>query len=95
MKNIIVGQSGGPTAVINSSVAGVYKRAKELGINKVYEDITLIEQRYGLFSDKEIELIQYKNSINRTPSTERDIFLMEVTFQQEILQEILCKNFFI
>ena len=29
MKNIVVGQSGGPTAVINSSVAGVYKRAKE------------------------------------------------------------------
>ena len=35
MKNIVVGQSGGPTAVINSSVAGVYKRAKEIGINKV------------------------------------------------------------
>ena len=24
-KNIIIGQSGGPTAVINSSLAGVYK----------------------------------------------------------------------
>ena len=29
MKNIIVGQSGGPTAVINSSLAGVYKNAIE------------------------------------------------------------------
>ena len=24
-KNVIVGQSGGPTAVINASLAGVYK----------------------------------------------------------------------
>ena len=25
MKNVLVGQSGGPTAVINSSLAGVYE----------------------------------------------------------------------
>lgn len=31
---------------------------KHLGIEKVKEDITLIEQRYGLFSDKEIERIK-------------------------------------
>ena len=36
MKNIVVGQSGGPTAVINSSVAGVYASAKHLGVEKVY-----------------------------------------------------------
>ena len=36
MKKIIVGQSGGPTAVINSSVLGVYLKAKELGVEKVY-----------------------------------------------------------
>ena len=30
--NIVVGQSGGPTAVINSSVAGVYAAAKKLGV---------------------------------------------------------------
>lgn len=29
-----------------------------LGIKKVKEDITLIEQRYGLFSDKEIETLK-------------------------------------
>ena len=29
-----------------------------LGIKKVKEDITLIEQRYGLFSDKEISLLK-------------------------------------
>lgn len=40
--NVIVGQSGGPTAVINSSLAGVYKTAKDLGANKVYG------MRYGI-----------------------------------------------
>ena len=34
--NVIVGQSGGPTAVINSSLAGVYKTARSLGAGKVY-----------------------------------------------------------
>ena len=34
--NVIVGQSGGPTCVINSSLASVYKTAKDLGIEKVY-----------------------------------------------------------
>ena len=33
--NIIIGQSGGPTAVINSSAAGVYKAAKAAGIYTV------------------------------------------------------------
>ena len=32
--NIVVGQSGGPTAVINSSVAGVYAAAKKLGVKR-------------------------------------------------------------
>lgn len=32
--NIVVGQSGGPTAVINSSVAGVYAAAKKLGLRR-------------------------------------------------------------
>ena len=34
-RNIIVGQSGGPTAAINSSLAGVYRSAKERGYKKV------------------------------------------------------------
>ncbi|MBO4925533.1 MAG: 6-phosphofructokinase [Clostridia bacterium] len=34
--NVLVGQSGGPTAVINSSLAGVFKAATELGYGKVY-----------------------------------------------------------
>lgn len=34
--NVIVGQSGGPTAVINSSLAGVIKAARKEGIPKIY-----------------------------------------------------------
>lgn len=34
--NVIVGQSGGPTAVINSSLAGVYKTAKDRGAKIIY-----------------------------------------------------------
>ena len=35
MGNVVVGQSGGPTAVINGSVLGVYQAAKELGADHV------------------------------------------------------------
>ena len=71
MKNIIVGQSGGPTAVINSSVAGVYKQAKELGINKVYGMVYGIE---GFLKENIIDLDEYLNNeenyelLKRTPS---------------------------
>lgn len=34
--NVIVGQSGGPTAVINASLAGVYETAKSVGAKRVY-----------------------------------------------------------
>ena len=34
MKNVIVGQSGGPTAVINSSLLGVFKTAKTMGADR-------------------------------------------------------------
>ena len=33
-KNAIVGQSGGPTSVINSSLAGVYESCKRRGAGK-------------------------------------------------------------
>ena len=32
--NVIVGQSGGPTSVINSSLVGVFKTAKDRGADK-------------------------------------------------------------
>ena len=35
-KNAIVGQSGGPTAVINSSLAGVFEAAKNRGADTIY-----------------------------------------------------------
>ena len=71
MKNIIVGQSGGPTAVINSSVAGVYKSAKKLGIKKVYGMVHGIE---GFLNENIIDLDKYLRKeenyelLKRTPS---------------------------
>ena len=43
MKNVIVGQSGGPTAVINSSLLGVFKTAKDRGAGL---ETGYIERRY-------------------------------------------------
>lgn len=71
MKNIIIGQSGGPTAVINSSIAGVYKKAKELGIEKIYGMVYGIE---GFLEENIIDLDEYLNDndnyelLKRTPS---------------------------
>lgn len=56
MKKIIIGQSGGPTAVINASVAGVYKEAKRLGIDKIYGMIHGIE---GFLEENFIDLDDY------------------------------------
>ena len=52
-KNVIMGQSGGPTAVINSSLAGVYKAACSLGADKVYGMKYGIE---GLLKEELVEL---------------------------------------
>ena len=52
-RNIIVGQSGGPTAVINSSLAGVYKNAIERGFDKVYGMLHGIQ---GLLDEQYIDL---------------------------------------
>ena len=69
--NVIVGQSGGPTAVINSSLVGVFKTAKDRGAAKVYGMVHgiqgLLEERYvdldeHIRSDLDIELLK------RTPS---------------------------
>ena len=34
--NVMVGQSGGPTSVINASLVGVFKAARDAGVQKVY-----------------------------------------------------------
>lgn len=72
MNNAIVGQSGGPTAVINASLAGVYEACINRGINNVYGmtngikgllegNITLLNSQ--LSTSLEIELLK------RTPSS--------------------------
>ena len=72
MKNLIVGQSGGPTSVINASLAGVYEEAKRLGYDHVYGMINGIE---GLLEENIVDLDKYladkKNLelLKRTPSS--------------------------
>ncbi len=72
MKNLIVGQSGGPTSVINSSLAGVIKRALESEkIDKVYGMINGIE---GFMNENIISLEKFtdKNKLKllrQTPSS--------------------------
>ena len=65
--NIIVGQSGGPTAVINASLAGIYASAKSLGISVVYGMRNgiegLLEERYvkledTIKNDEDIKLLK-------------------------------------
>ena len=55
-KNAIVGQSGGPTSVINSSLAGVYESCKRRGAGKVYGMMHgvagLLERRVCVLDDK-------------------------------------------
>lgn len=70
-KNVIVGQSGGPTAVINSSLAGVFKTAKDLGADKVYGmrhgikgflEENIVDMSEEIRTDLDLELLK------RTPS---------------------------
>lgn len=69
--NVIVGQSGGPTAVINSSLVGVYKTARDRGANKVYGMLHGIQ---GLLQNRYVDLADHiKNDLDiellkRTPS---------------------------
>ena len=71
-KNVIIGQSGGPTAVINSSLAGVYKAACSLGADKVYGMKYGIE---GLLKEEMLELTVLLDDrmsielLKRTPSS--------------------------
>ncbi len=70
--NVIVGQSGGPTSVINSSLVGVFKTAKDAGCAKVYGMRNGIE---GLLQERIIDMSDYVKSdldielLKRTPSS--------------------------
>ena len=72
MKKLVVGQSGGPTSVINGSLAGVYYGAKKSGYDKVYGMVNGIE---GFLNENIIDLDDYFKDENnlellkRTPSS--------------------------
>ncbi|MBQ6895406.1 MAG: 6-phosphofructokinase [Clostridia bacterium] len=68
-KNILVGQSGGPTAVINSSLAGVISQALKNCEGKVYGAVNGIK---GILRNELIEL-------NETFSNEENIELLKQT----------------
>ncbi|KAI4453829.1 glutamine-trna ligase [Holotrichia oblita] len=107
MGNVIVGQSGGPTAVINASLAGVYKTAKEMGAEKVYGMKNGIR---GLIENRLVDLGQFLKTdldievLKRTPSA----FLASCRFKLpkhtddeqmyinmfKVLEELDVKHFF-
>lgn len=69
--NVIVGQSGGPTAAINSSLAGVYRTAKDRGAKKVYGMLHGIQ---GFLKERYIDLSEHITNeldvelLKRTPA---------------------------
>lgn len=69
--NVIVGQSGGPTAAINSSLAGVYRTAKDRGAKKVYGMLYGVQ---GLLQERYIDLSEHITNeldaelLKRTPA---------------------------
>lgn len=106
-KNAIVGQSGGPTAVINSSLAGVYQGCMSRGADKVYGMVNGIQ---GFLNGKTINLSEIFLSsleielLKRTPSAylgscryklphyETDSFIYEKIFKT--LNELEIGYFF-
>lgn len=70
-RNVIVGQSGGPTAAINSSLAGVYRTAIDRGANKVYGMLHGVQ---GLLNEQYLDLSHYIQNdldvelLRRTPA---------------------------
>lgn len=105
--NVIVGQSGGPTAVINSSLLGVFKVSKDNGAGKVYGMLHGIE---GLLKRQYVDLSDHIRSeleveiLKRTPSSflgscrfklpepDSDTEIYEELF--DILKELDVKHFF-
>lgn len=92
--NVIVGQSGGPTAVINSSLAGVYRTAIDRGAKKVYGMMFGIQ---GLLDEQYVDLSKYIRSeldveiLKRTPSAFLGTCrykLPEIHENQEIYEKI-------
>ena len=106
-KNAIVGQSGGPTAVINSSLAGVYQGCMSRGADKVYGMVNGIQGFLNgktknlseiFLSSLEIELLKrtpsaYLGSCRyKLPHYETDSFIYEKIFKT--LNELEIGYFF-
>lgn len=96
MGNVIVGQSGGPTAVINSSLAGVYKTARDRGARKVFGMLHGIQ---GLLEERVVDLSKHIRSdldidlLKRTPSSflgSCRYKLPEIKDNQEIYDKIFA-----
>ncbi len=72
MANAIVGQSGGPTSVINASQAGVFQACQSRGAEHVYGMLHGIQ---GLLNEKVCDLTKRLQSsldielLKRTPSS--------------------------
>ncbi len=96
-KNVIVGQSGGPTSVINSSLAGVISAAKKNGIDKVFG------MKYGIkgfLRDSYVDLLEKISSqeeielLKRTPASYLGscrFKLPEISEDKEIYEKIFSK----
>lgn len=51
--NVLVAQSGGPTSVINASLVGVVKKARELGVQRIFGGLNGIE---GILQERLVDL---------------------------------------
>ena len=69
IRNVLVGQSGGPTAVINSSLAGVYETARAMGAEHVYG------MRYGIQGLLQEQIVD----LNECLSDKMDVELLKRT----------------
>lgn len=95
--NVIVGQSGGPTCVINSTLAGVFKASKDLGVGKVFGMLHGIK---GFLNDEYVDLddkLPYNIDIDllkRTPASYLGscrFKLPEISADEEIYVKIFEK----
>ncbi len=106
-KNVIVGQSGGPTSVINSSLAGVFQGCISRGADNVYGMVNGVQGLLNseivnltdiLVSNLEIELLKrtpsaYLGSCRfKLPHYEDDTYIYEKIFK--ILKELEIQCFF-
>lgn len=95
--NVIVGQSGGPTSVINSSLVGVFKTARDRGAGKVYGMKNGIK---GLLDNQYVDLSEHIKTdldidlLKRTPSSflgSCRYKLPEICDDREVYDKIFAK----